>query len=386
LRWRQKAQFFTFFRVLERISRPISAISLCVFVINPEGTTVNMSRSTLSFAARLARPFAPTAALVGLCALMPLGQAQAAVAVSWSAPPAAGASFLEGTTINLFGSANSSGIKGGTGLDLALVLDSSGSMTTVNSGKTRQVWVREAATALVNALPQNSTSVAVVDFDTSATLLKPLTALNPGKASVISSINAVNASGGTTIGTGITRATTELTGANATAGRIQVQVVISDGESSGNPALNAAAAVAAGVEAVHTVGIPGHSVTTMQAIATAGNGTYTNGTDVSALIALFSGTAGNLVGISDVDITLNDGSVIDNIALDGLGNFALPTVTLALGANVFTATAHDTLGNTAVETLTLYGTPAVPEPESIALLVAGLGVVGMLSARRRRQA
>lgn len=343
---------------------------------------MNLSNPSLSLAARLARPFASLVA-AGLCAWLPMGSAQAAVAVSWGVPPADGSSFEVGTSLSLFGSANSSGIKGGTGLDLALVLDSSGSMTTVNSGKTRQQWTREAATALVNALPQDSTSVAVVEFDSDANRLNTLTALNPNKPTVISSINAVDASGNTNIGAGIRLATSELTSGRATAGRIQVQVVISDGASSGTPATDAANALAAGVEAVHTVGIPGHSVSTMQAIATSGNGTYTNGTDVSALVALFSGTAGNLVGIREVDILMNDGSFIDNITLDGLGNFALPSVTLALGANVFKATAYDTLGNSDVATLTLYGTPAVPEPESIALLLAGLGVVGSMARRRQ---
>jgi len=113
----------------------------------------------------------------------------------------------------------------------------------------------------------------------------------------------------------------------------------------------------------------------MQAIATAGHGTYTNGSDLTALIGLFSGTAGNLVGIDSVDILLNDGTLLDNVAIDGLGNFVLPAVTLFEGNNVFKATAFDTLGNSATAELTLIGS-AVPEPETLALLVAGLAVFG----------
>ena len=314
-------------------------------------------------------------------ALCPAGPAQAAVGVSWVSP-ANNSTFAAGSVVNLSGAANASGISGGTGLDLALVLDSSGSMGTVSSGKSRQVWVREAATALVNALPQSSTSVSVVEFDSNAVLLKALTPLASGKASVLTAIGTVDASGGTNIGAGIDTAKNELVGANATAGRIQVEVVISDGVSSGQPANNAATALAAGVEAVHTVGIPGHSVATMKAIATSGNGTYTNGTDLTALIGLFSGTSGNLVGIDSVDVVLNDGTFLDNVALDGLGNFLLPDITLFAGNNVFKATAFDTEGNSATAELVLIGS-AVPEPQTMALLLAGLATCGVMSARRR---
>ena len=301
--------------------------------------------------------------------------ALAAVTVSWGSP-LNNSVFDAGSVVSLTGAANASGIIGGTGLDLALVLDSSGSMVTVNSGQSRQAWVRQAAAALVNAVPQASTSVAVVEFDSNAVMLAGLTPLSTGKATVLTAINSVDASGSTNIGAGITRATTELTGPNATAGRVQVQVVLSDGISSGNPATNAAAAFLAGVDAVHAVGIPGHSPATMQAIATAGHGTYTNGSDLTALIGLFSGTAGNLVGIDSGDILLNDGTLLDNVAIDGLGNFVLPAVTLFEGNNVFKATAFDTLGNSATAELTLVGAAVVPEPETLALLVAGLAVFG----------
>lgn len=310
----------------------------------------------------------------------PAAPALAAVGVSWVSP-LNNSVYAAGTVLNLSGAANASGISGGTGLDLALVLDSSGSMTAVTSGKSRQVWVREAATALVNALPQASSSVSVVEFDSNAVLLKALTPLTTGKAQVLTAIAGVDASGTTNIGAGIDTAKVELSSANATAGRIQVQVVISDGASSGQPANNAAAALAAGVEAVHSVGIPGHSVSTMRAIATAGNGTYTNGTDLTALIGLFSGTAGNLVGIDSVDVVFNDGTFLDNVAIDGLGNFVLPDVTLFAGNNVFKATAFDTEGNFATAELTLVGS-TVPEPETLALLLAGLTTCGVVARRR----
>lgn len=306
------------------------------------------------------------------------GAAQAAVAVSWTGPSPF-ATYSVGEVVNPFGNANASGIIGGTGLDLALVLDSSGSMGTISSGKSRNAWLEEASAALVNALPVDSTSVAVIDFDSNALLLQGLTPLSSGSAAVLSAITAIDASGGTNIGAGIDRASTELIGPNHTDGRTQMMVVVSDGVSSGNPAINAATALGAGIDAIHAVGIPGHDAFTMQNIATAGNGIYTNASDLTSLIDLFNGTSGNLVGIDHVDVTMNNGLFIDHIAIDGLGNFILPNATLFFGDNVFTAVAYDTLGNSATAQLIL---TAVPEPSTYAMLVLGLALVGWASNRR----
>lgn len=308
------------------------------------------------------------------------GSASAEVTVSWTAPSESG-TYIAGQLISLTGNANSNGLIGGTGLDLALVLDSSGSMTTVSGGKSRSTWLKEASVALVDALPGISTSVTVVDFDSDALLVRSLTALSADKASVVSGIQKIDAAGGTNIGAGIDLAAKELTGANHAAGRSQMMVVVSDGSSSGNPPSNAAAALAAGVDAIHAVGIPGHSVNTMQGIATAGNGIYTNASDLSALINLFNGTAGNLVGVERVDLTLNDGSFIAGVAMDGLGNFSVPDVVLQAGENIFTAVAFDALGNSATRQLVLSAAP-VPEPEAYAMF--GMGLLLLAAVRRRR--
>lgn len=322
------------------------------------------------------------------------------VSVIWTAP-ANGTSYPVGTLVNPIGAATASGVIGGSGgLDLALVLDSSGSMTSSNSGKTRQTWQREAAIALVNALPQGSTSVTVIEFDSDANTLRTLTPLVPDKALVIAAINAVDASGGTTIGTGIDRATAELTGANHTAGRNQVMVVISDGASGGSPGENADAAALAGVDQIHSVGIPGHDATTMRRIvdglddnfasAADNHGTYTGfstGDDLNALIGLFSGTGGSLVGLSSVDVTLPDGTVLSGVQ-DGLGNFTVPTIgswAIQPGANVFTALATATDGSTATATLTLFGQSAstgVPDSGNT-LTLLGLAILGLIPITRR---
>jgi len=161
--------------------------------------------------------------------------------------------------------------------------------------------------------------------------------------------------------------------------------VFSDGYTSGDPATNAAAAVTAGVEAVHSVALPGASITTMQSIATAGNGTFINAstsTGIQDLIDLFSGVGGSLVGIDHVDITMPDGTFLGSIAVDALGNFQTPDWLMKLGPNDFLATAYASDGSSASAMLTLYGTTAVAEPGTLGLL--GFGLLSLFGVRRRK--
>jgi hypothetical protein len=300
----------------------------------------------------------------------------AAPSVAWLAPPNNSA-FPAGSIQAPVGQA-SAGVVGGTGLDLALVVDTSGSMG--GSGITA---AKTAAVALVDALPQNTTSVTVIRFNSSAQTVQVLTALNPSKASVIAAINGLTTGGNTTIGSGIDQAVSELNGPLATAGRSKQMVVLSDGFSSGTPQNNAAAAVVAGIDSVHSVGIPGHNVAQMQAIATSGNGVYTAG-DLTTLTGIFDGTGGNLVGIDHVDLIEPDGTVHPNYPIDGLGNFTAPGYALAAGPNTWTATAYDSTGASASAQLTLIGTTVNQTPDGgSSLVLLGLGLAGLFVARRK---
>lgn len=302
------------------------------------------------------------------------GAAMADNSVSWISPPD-NSTFPVGEIVNPSGNASGGEIVG-TGLDLALVIDESGSMV-----GTPLATVKTAAIALVNGLPQDSTSVAVIGFDTSSHTYRMLTPLNPDVASVISAINSIGAGGGTNIGAGVTAGTNALV-AGHTAGRNMMQVVLSDGYGS----YYGEAATAYNVHGIitHTVGIPGHNATLMAQVANDGHGVYTNVSDLSTLVGIFDGTGGNLVGLDYVDIELPDGTILSHIATDGLGNFILPDWVIELGAQTFIARAYFDDGDVLSANLTLNGTGAAPVPEPSTVLLLGIGLIGLAGASRKK--
>lgn len=310
------------------------------------------------------------------------GSAMAATSVSWNTIPG-GNTVPAGTVVAPTGNASASGSTGGTGLDLMLVIDVSGSMG--GSGITN---AKSAAIALIDSLPDNTTQVGVVRFNSVASTAAVLQDLTSNKDVLKAAVNGLSAGGGTNIGNGINLATSHLTGANAIDSHAKMQVVISDGYSSSGYDAAAASAATQGI-AVHSVGIPGHNASQMQSIATNGNGVYTNVSDLSQLTSLFDGTGGNLVGIDHVDIELANGNWIYDIALDGVGNFVLPDQIIAQGVNTFTAHAYGDDGSSATAVLTLNGTGGnnggnnnpVPEPSTMLLFGAGLG--SLLAVRRK---
>lgn len=333
---------------------------------------------------------AVTGALVLSLGLLGGGVANAAGTVSFNSP-ADGSSAPVGTSITPTGIASGTGTTG-SGLDLAIVIDVSGS-----TGGAVIAAEKAAAIALINSVPAASTSVTIVSYDSSANVVSSLTPLTPASniATLTAAINGLSAGGGTFIGTGINAAAAELTGANATAGRSTQMVVMSDGFSSGNPALSAANAVAGGVDNVHSVAVgSGANVSQMQAIATSGNGTFIDLTSGSAaqvaaqLQAIFAGTGGSLVGVQSIAITLPDGTVIDPNSVSGIGAFTVDQAfNIGLGPNTWSVTATFTDGSTATDTVTVNGTAvtgAVPLPAGLPLMVGALGIMGALRLRRRQ--
>lgn len=95
-----------------------------------------------------------------------------------------------------------------SGIDIVFVIDSSGSMTTNDSGNIRL----SAAKAFVDKLGSNDRA-AVIDFDTTATLLSSFTSSH---STLYSAINQVDSSGGTSLTAGISMAITQFTDSSYT--------------------------------------------------------------------------------------------------------------------------------------------------------------------------
>ena len=319
-----------------------------------------------------------------------IGAAHATTSVQWNSP-ANGATFLVGTSVSPVGNASATGGSAG-GLDLVLVLDSSGSMgsTAFVNGMaiTRAQAQKDAAIALVNSLPAATTSISVVEFDSDANIIQPLLPLTPASnlTAIIAAINSVDASGGTNIAAGINSGVAAF-GGSFSPDRSQQLLVLSDGVSNQADAVAAAMnALSAGVDAVNAVALPGATIGTLQAIATAGSGTFVDATtDLNALVGVFTGTGGNLVGIDRVEVTDPNG-VTTQVMIDGFGNFMAPMFALALGDNIFTVTAFATDGTSATAMLNLIGVDnvqAIPLPPAVFLFAAGLAGLGA-NARRRK--
>ncbi|WP_238547609.1 VWA domain-containing protein [Meridianimarinicoccus roseus] len=330
------------------------------------------------------------AAAVALMGSMP-GAASAAVSVVWDSP-ANNSTFTVGTVVAPLGRASATGVIG-TGLDLSIVMDSSGSMftsVTATDGngntvtKSRGAWQKEGALALVAGLPDTAT-VSIVEFDDNGTTVIGQTVLNAaGRLAVQAAINSVDESGGTVIGDGIDAAASNLL--PGTPGFDQAMVVFSDGSTSGNPSINAATAVANGVETIDAVALPGAVISTMQGIASAGNGTFVDATsDIGLVNNLLAGLSGGLpIGLASLTVTTPDGTITP--VTTGVGNiFQSPAFALNLGNNIFTATATDTDGNVAVATLNLIGVQAaIPLPAAGWLMLTVLGGgLGMSRLRRK---
>lgn len=333
------------------------------------------------------------AALIGCVMALPA----AAKTVDWSSATSA----LIGSTYTPAGSASGSNVTTGSGLDLVLALDSSGSMTSLTGAdvdgdgfndRLRKVQ-RIAARQLVDSLVPNSmVSVGIVDFDSRASVVQPLTTLTgAGPVAVQNAINQINASGGTAIDLGVSRAADELS-ANGTAGRGQQIIVMSDGESDQSDAVSAATAAFAAGYQVNAIALPGANTTVLSAVATAGGGRFIDATnDISKVIGAFSPSGGStsFVGVQSIMVT-DPANNSYAVSPDAFGSFSATPYTIMAGANVWRSVVTFDDGSTLSAELVVNGVPAgggvapVPLPGGAALYLLGLAVAG--AAVRRKAA
>jgi hypothetical protein len=96
-----------------------------------------------------------------------------------------------------------------------------------------------------------------------------------------------------------------------------------------------------------------------------------------------TGSVGSFFGTVTFSKVLIDGTPLTLTATNSGYGFSLANVAAGTGHKLTVQGAFAQFGNGYVGGLT--ATPAVPEPESIALALAGLGVVGSLARRRRQQ-
>lgn len=335
-----------------------------------------------------------SAAFLGVATMAGVSPAFAASSVGWL-NPANNSVFPVGTMVMPDGQASASGTIGG-GLDIVLALDSSGSMGgqvfSLPGNPTLRQLQQDAANALIDALPAG-TRVGVVDFDSNAFVAQGLTAIPGGSASLKSAVAGIDSSGGTDIRDGIEVAANELTTNGASGSNKQI-LLISDGDSTQSTAVAAATAAAAQGITVNTVGFPGTNPSTLQAVANAGGGTFTNfSNNAQDIIDIFSGAGGGvLVGVSSVEITDPDGNTTA-ATVNAVGGFKAGAYNLKAGNNTWKAVAKFTDGSERTAFLTLVGqdgtpppppppTSPIPLPASAILLGAALMV---LPLRRRRR-
>lgn len=254
-------------------------------------------------------------------------------------------------------------VGGGAGVDLMLVMDDSGSLS--SSDPTRERF--EAVRQLLRSFgPDADVRIGMVFFSSSASVAVSLTDVSDATMAVELALTAHASPGGlTAIGDGIAAASQEL----STSGRASashVIVVFTDGENTtGSDPESAASSAASASQVVNVVGLGSDASyqSDMDAIASAGGGVSLSATAPDQLIALFRDA--RIVGISGVTITnTTTGATASRVNVVA-GSFSA-SVDLAAGDNAIRVVATDTGGETATSDLTVtYQSPTTPpaEPE-----------------------
>jgi hypothetical protein len=130
-----------------------------------------------------------------------------------------------------------------------------------------------------------------------------------------------------------------------------------------------------------------------------GNATYINNVDLSLAASnsatFAAGTLGytaNPLAFGKTNNTLNfsaAGTVANNTAATGLGFMRIDALASGIAKSTYTTFAQAGTNVTAYlaadNSFHLSAVPAVPEPESYAMLLAGLGLMGAIARRRNKK-
>lgn len=170
------------------------------------------------------------------------------------------------------------------GLDVVLAIDSSGSM----SSNDRQGLRKEAAKNFVDKLGEND-RCAIIDFDSSASLVCPLTT---DKAALQAAIDSVNSSGGTNLSNPVSTGIDELL--KEENNHYKYIILLTDGNGSYSSSYSQQA-LDAGI-VIYTIGL-GNSVDTslLTDIASFTGGKYYHATTADDLIGIYDDTASETI-------------------------------------------------------------------------------------------
>ncbi|MCB1875956.1 MAG: carboxypeptidase regulatory-like domain-containing protein [Chromatiales bacterium] len=201
--------------------------------------------------------------------------------------------------------------------DVAIIIDTSGSagsscgVDVTGDGVADSILACEvfAAKELLNFLDPTATQVTVIDFESGAFVVQPLTNDFSAAAAALDNILAAGASGGTNFDAAMQVATNELVGVRARREATPVQLFLSDGSASVPTAQIQRAAEGGIVVNTFAVGA-GASTTVLQQIADETGGVLTPVTDPGSLVQILPNII--LFGVDSLPVLVN---ATDDIAV-----------------------------------------------------------------------
>ena len=332
------------------------------------------------------------AVLLGIAVMLTAGAAMAAPSITIQSPTAG---VVSAGSIPISGIANVEDIPPNQFIDIMLVIDTSGSMRTADgpNGASRLAAAVTASTNLLGNLNSSYIRVGVVEYTTYETTGslhgKLVQGLTDNYTAVTTALNSLGTGGGTPMSDGIQLATNEFN-ANGTAGADYYSLVLTDGNAnSQNIAPQTAIDNAiAGDITINTYGI-GASVNTseLQDYADQTGGVFRQ-VDTSNINNIFAPGGGGGTDVTLNQVELTDGTNIwDAVITSQIGNlYTWETAgTVVAPSTTFTATAYDSLGASATDSVTVTTSEPVPEPSTILLLGVGLTGIGVLSRRKNKK-